>query len=123
MKDPPKISILELEVRYRNALLLSEVSVRSRPDAYRELKSVLRGINSRILDISEYYPIADRLAGLLRALMRKGDCTIFDYFIQNIDPCRGGNVRHFRSSCLDLANQLISFDQWRADRRHIKRIK
>ena len=123
MNDSAKITIQELEGRYRDALLVSEASVRTRPDAYRELKRVLREINSRVLDVSEYYPMADRLAGLLRMMIRQGDRTIFDYFIQNIDPCRGGNVRHFRSSCLDLESQLNRFDQWRAERHHLKRIK
>ena len=123
MNDPPKISIRDLQERHRDVLLLSEMSVRTQPDTFRELKRVLREINSRVLDISEYYPIAIRLAGLLRSLIRKKDRTIFDYFIQDIDPCQGSNVRSFRYNCLDLEDQLNYFDKWRAGRRHLKCIK
>jgi hypothetical protein len=123
MNNLPKMSIRDLKERHRTALLLSEMSVRAQPDTFRELKGVLRDINTRVLDVSEYYPAAVRLAGLLRSLIRKEDPTIFDYFIQNIDPCQGGNVRYFRSSCLDLADQLNCFDKWRADRRYLRCIK
>ena len=123
MNDPHQMSIRDLKERYRDVLLLSEMSVRTQPAAYRELKGVLHEINSRVLDISEYYPIALRLAGLLRSLARKEDRTIFDYFIENIDPCQGSNVRYFRYNCLDLEDQLNYFDKWRAGRRHLKCIK
>ena len=123
MNNMPKRSIRDLKERYRAALLLSEMSVRTQPDIFRELKRVLSEIDSRVLDISEYYPIALRLAGLLRALARKEDRTIFNYFIQNIDPCQGSNVRSFRYNCLDLEDQLNYFDKWRAGRRHLKCIK
>ena len=123
MKNPHKMSIRDLKERYRDVLLLSEMSVRTQPDTFRELKRVLREINSRVLDISEYYPIALRLTGLLRSLAREEDRTIFNYFIENIDPYQGCNVRYFRYNCLDLEDQLNYFDKWRADRRHLKCIK
>ena len=123
MNNMPKRSIRDLKERYRAALLLSEMSVRTQPDIFRELKRVLSEIDSRVLDISEYYPIALRLAGLLRSLARKEDYTIFDYFIENIDPCQGSNARFFRYNCLDLEDQLNYFDKWRVDRRHLKCIK
>ena len=123
MTDPVKISIQDLEERYWDALLLSETAVRSRPGAYRELKRLLHEINARGLDVSEYYATALRLTGLLRDLARRGAPTIFDYFIQAIDPCRSGNVRYFRCACLDLADQLTGFDRWRAARRRLTCIK
>ena len=123
MSEPSKLSIQDLEIRYRNALLLSEMSVRCRPQVYRELKQVIAEINSRVLDVSEYYPIALRLAGLLRTLARKEDVTIFDYFLQTLNPSHAGNVQYFRYSCLDLSEQLTRFDQWRLDRHRLRRIK
>lgn len=95
----------------------------NQPREYRALKSMLKDVLSRNVDVSEYYRTAAALADLLQRLNRNPGQTLFSYFSATIDPRQQGDVRYFRYSCRDLADQIRQIDQARADMSHLRRIK
>ena len=114
----------DLQKKREADLMGTERAVREHGDTYREIKELIREINSRPLDVGDYYKTASRLGAMLVAMSHGiGSCTIFHYFAEHIDPGRAGDVRCFRLECRDLAEQIRYLEQWRAERHRLKRIK
>jgi hypothetical protein len=123
MDDLPKLTLEELKGRRSEALSRLESAALLYPATYRELKRMLCEINSSAMDISQYYRTALQLTKLLKILIQAGAGTIFDHYLHHIDPAKDGDVRYFRFECLDLAEQLKSFEKWSAEQHNLKVIK
>lgn len=113
----------ELQQRQAEGWMTSEKAVRKRYSTYREIKQLLRNINTRPLDVADYYTVAMRLGGLLHE-MKAGFCnTIFHYFADQIDPGRNGDARCFRMECVQLAEQIKVLDHRRAEGHRLTIVK
>lgn len=113
----------QLQQQHQRALTLSEQAVRKRPEAYRQVKSLIHQIVNEPVDVGEYFHLARTLTDLLNHL---GSCqpgSIFEYYQPNIDPLKQGQARYFRMECCDLLEQLQNFEQWRKARRPLKLIR
>jgi hypothetical protein len=117
------LTLEELKQKREENLLGSERAIRHQCDAYRELKKLVNDINTGPLDVADYYRSASRLGFLLSELSACSSHTIFHYFAEQIDPGKVSDVRYFRLECMDLAQQIRDFDQWRTQRHRLKRIK
>ena len=117
-----RLTVEELERRHQCALACAGRAVVKKRAAYLELKKLVRAINSKPLDVSEYHSTARRL-GLLLAEIDQGAATIFAHFKNQIDPLERGTALHFRFECLDLAEQIDGLEKWQAARQHLRRVK
>ena len=123
MNEPPIKTIEDLKKRRLESLMLSEKALVEHIETYREIKTLVKEIVFKTVDIGDYFSTASRLTKLLETMTQVGTETIFNYFYQNIDPRQCGEVRYFRAVCLDLFEQLNELDKWRADKRKLTKIK
>jgi hypothetical protein len=121
MTDRP--TLRELEKRWENVLILTRSAVVRHPDVYRQLKSLAGDIVCKPLDIKEYLPTAERLAGLLRIMDPEESGTIFHFFRIRISPSDIWQVPLLRVECRDLLAHLEAFDQWRVQTSNLKVVK
>jgi hypothetical protein len=117
-----RLTIEDLLIRRQYALACAERAVAEERAAYRELKELVRAINSSTLDISEYHSTASRLGSLLEEI-DGGHETIFAHFRDQIDPRKSGKALHFRFECRDLEEQIADLEKWRAENRRLRRVK
>lgn len=122
-QNPPTPTLEELKQRHARVLRCSETAVRAHPEAYRQLKGRIRTITTTTVDVDAYYRQAKNLAKLLDMLRRSGTGSIFDPFLDRIDPDRDGCARYLRMDCRELQAHLVDLDLWRADRRQIRCVK
>ncbi|HSM74491.1 MAG TPA: hypothetical protein VK852_07650 [Desulfobacterales bacterium] len=118
-----RLTIEDLQHRRQRALIGAVEAIRKRRPAYLELKKLVHAINSRPLDVADYYLTASRLATLLGSMRIDGGETIFDYFAEHIDPRKYGEAVNFRVECRDLDEQLKSLEAWRARQNRLRRVK
>jgi hypothetical protein len=123
LPDTPHLTVAQLKERREKALIHSEEALLKHTETYRQLKRMVNEINTNPLDISQYHKTAVRMSALLKELIRVNTQTVFDYYYCNIDPQQMGDVRFFRCQCLDLAEQIIELDRWRAKRHHLTLVK
>ena len=121
MTDRP--TLRELEKRWENVLTLTKSAVVRHPGVYRQLKSLAGDIVGNPLDIKEYLPTAERLAGLLRIMDPNESGTIFHFFRSRISPSNIWQVPLLRVECQDLLAHLEAFDQWRVQSSNLKVVK
>ena len=119
--DPRKMETLIK--KHSDCLQRTEKAIREQPDAYRRIKEMLADIQSRSVDVSEYYKTARKLTELVERLNRIDGDTLFGYFQTNLDPSQLGDVRYFRYICKDLAQQIGILDDYRASRCRLRVIK
>jgi hypothetical protein len=93
------------------------------PGVYRQLKTLAGDIVGKPLDIKEYLPTVERLAGLLRIMDPEDDGTIFHFFRSRISPSNIWQVPLLRVECRDLLAHLEAFDQWRVQTSNLKVVK
>lgn len=113
----------QLKQQHLRALALSEQAVRRKPDAYRQIKTLVHQVVNEPVDVGEYYHLARTLSGLLEALGGGQPGSIFEYYRNNIDPRKLGQARYFRMECRDMLEQLSNFEQWRKDNRRLTIIR
>lgn len=123
MGSMQRLTIEDLQRRRQRALMGAAQAIRKRPPAYLELKKLVHAINSRPLDVADYYLTASHLAALLGSMRIDGGETIFDYFAEHIDPRKYGEAVNFRVECRDLDEQLKSLEEWRARQHRLRRVK
>lgn len=123
MNDEPGLTLDILEKKRQDALHWTEKAIQRNPDAYCTLKKMVHRILTRPVDVSEYYPAASRLSGLIQSLSQIGGETIFHYFYPHIEPGKNGDPRYFRAMCLDLSEQIQALDRWRVSHRNIRLIR
>ena len=82
MNDRPTLK--ELEKRWDNVLILTKSAVVRHPGVYRQLKALAGNVVDKPLDIKEYLPTAERLAGLLQTMDPEDGGTIFHFFRSEI---------------------------------------
>lgn len=123
MNTPVALSVDVLETRRRNALRWSEKAIQRHPETYAAIRKMLHRILCASMDVSEYYPVATELSGLIRELSQNGDETIFQYYYPHIDPGQSGDPRYFRAMCLDLYEQMQELDSWRISHRHLRLVR
>jgi hypothetical protein len=116
-------TLRELEKRWENVLTLTKSAVVRHPGVYRQLKSLAGDIVGNPLDIKEYLPTAERLAGLLRIMDPDESGTIFHFFRSRISPSNIWQVPLLRVECQDLLAHLEAFDQWRVQSSNLKVVK
>lgn len=110
-----------LNTRWENTVFHSWQAICRHPGIYREIRWILCRVICDTIDIDAYYPIAERLAGLLEQM---GPNTIFHhYFLENVDPDKNCRARYFRHICLDLLNQMDYLCACHQDRHRLERIK
>jgi hypothetical protein len=118
-----RLTLKELEKRWENVLALTKTAVVRHPGVYRQLKSLAGDIVGKPLDIKEYLPTAERLAGLLRVMDPEDGGTIFHFFRSRISPSSIWQVPLLRVECRDLLAHLDAFDQWRVQSSNLKVVK
>ncbi|MFC1886134.1 hypothetical protein ACFLZM_03660 [Thermodesulfobacteriota bacterium] len=123
MRKPPLKTIEDLKKERVESLMRSEKALAAHPEAYREIKTLVKDVVSKTVDIGDYFSIVSRLTHLLEAMTLSGSGSIFTYFFENIDPRQLGDVRYFRGVCLDLCEQLDELDDFRAKKRRLCIIK
>lgn len=100
------------------SLKRSEDAIRRHPDEFQEIREILDRVAREPLEIDDYYPLAARLARLLKTM---GPGTVFhDYYLENIDPHKDCQARYFRYICRDLQEQVAEFVFWRRNRRQLR---
>jgi hypothetical protein len=112
-----------LKQKRAEGLLASEKAIQRKYDTYQDVKKILTEINTKPLDVVNYYPTARRLGLMLREMTTGYANTIFHYFADHIDPLVKGDVRCFRMECFQLAEQLKELDHRRLTRCGLKIIK
>ena len=115
-----RLTIADLEKRWKEVLSITRVAVERHPDAYRQLKSIAGDIIDRPVDIAEYMPTAEKIVGLLRILAPEGRGSIFDFFTDRITPHSIWQVPLLRVECKDLMAYLAGFDQWSKKNRFLR---
>jgi hypothetical protein len=118
-----RFTISELETRWERALKATCMAAVSNHWAYRKLKSVAADIVSKPVDINDYFPTVENLISLLDELDPGGRDSIFAIFKTRIAPSSAWDVRMLRMECRDLLAHLKSFDDWRREKHHLRRVK
>ena len=113
-------TIAELEKRWAKVLALTQTAVIRHPGVYRQLKSLASDIACKPLDIKEYLPTVEKLAGLLKIMDPEGRGSIFYLFNDRIAPRSIWQVPLLRMECKDLLAHLKAFDEWRLRTRRLK---
>jgi hypothetical protein len=108
-----RLTVAELEKRWKHALIMTQAAVTKQPRVYRELKSLAGKIITQPVDIKVYLPTVEKLLELLKALDPNGQGTIFHFFNDRIAPSSIWDVCWLRLECKDLLAHLEAFDQWR----------
>jgi hypothetical protein len=116
----PLLTIDDLQRRWAESLLASQQAIRCNYSVYRELKRLVRQINTKALDVAEYYPTAVHLGTMLRDLSSGCSNSVFQYFAEQIDPRQQGDVRCFRMECRQLSEQLAELDRRRTSGSHLR---
>ena len=110
----------DLRQKRKQSLLKSSEAVKHHPVEFEEIKAILDRVIQKPVEIDEYFPMAGRLARLLETM---GPDTIFcHYYLENIDPARNCQARHFRYICMDLQEQIAALNRWRQKQRQIRLI-
>jgi len=117
------LTISELEERWEKTLAATEKAVGRHPEIYGEIKSLLGDIVTKPLDIGDYPPTAEKLGRLLRAMEDDTQKNIFYFFCDRISPLSISKLKLLRLECLDLLEQLESFDVWRKEAHHLRLLK
>jgi hypothetical protein len=115
-----RLTVEELEQRWKKALISSRAAVIRHPVEYRELKTLAAEIVERPLDINDYMPAVKKLAELLHKMDPGGKSTIFHYFNIRFAPASIWDVCWLRMECRDLLAHLAVFDKWRMKSSHLK---
>ena len=118
-----ELTIAELEKRWENVLSVTQTAVERHPAVYRQLKFLAGEILEKPLDISDYLPTAQKLAGLLKIMDPDGPGSIFGYFGERISPENIWQVPLLRMECKDLLSHLDVFDQWRISACRLRIVK
>jgi hypothetical protein len=118
-----RLTVEQLDQRWKTALQLTRTAVNRQPGAYRELKSMAVDIVDKPVDISDYMPAARKLVGLLEKMDPGGSGTIFHFFNDRITPSSIHDVRWLRLECKDLLAHLKAFDKWRLTRCRMQIVK
>jgi hypothetical protein len=118
-----KLTVTELEQRWKNALMMTQAAVARHPAAYRDLKSLALDIVAEPLDIKEYLQTVEKLVALLETLDPQGRGSIFYFFSERIAPSSIWDVSWLRMECNDLLAHLKVFDEWRRKNHPLKRVK
>jgi hypothetical protein len=114
------ITVSELEKRWEKTLWETNKAVTGNPHFYKELKSLISDILTKPLDIQEYLPTVNHLAGLLTQLDPGGKGSIFHFFNDRIFPSSVWQVRTLRMECSDLLAHLREFETWRQKQRALR---
>ena len=110
-----------LKASWKQYYALSEKMIRTHPDTYQQIKASLDEVCENIIDIEAYFETACRISRLLETM---GPGTVFyNYFYEQIDPRRSGDVRYFRSLCRDLREQIHALNRWRKKQREIRLVE
>lgn len=115
--------VQELKARWDEALSRADAAVLRHPDAYADLKKLLDRVNRSPVDVSEYHRLACRLTELIETLREGGRWTVFDYFVEGIDPNKEGCARYFRFLCTDLQQRIDDLDTFRRARRGLSLVR
>ncbi len=118
-----QLTVAELEKRWDEVLLATQVAVSRYPETYRELKSLVGDIVDKPLDIRAYMPTVEKLAGLLKTMDPMGRGSIFYIFIDRIAPNSIWQVALLRMECKDMLDHLSAFERWRLKGRRLKAVK
>ena len=118
-----QLTIAELEKRWQKTLALTKTAVVRQPGVYRQLKALAAEIATKPLDIREYLPTVEKLAGLLKIMDPEGGGSIFYLFNDRIAPRSIWQVPLLRMECKDLLAHLKVFDEWRINTCHLKIMK
>jgi hypothetical protein len=118
-----ELTVDQLETRWQNVLIATDTAIRSQPNAYLELRSLLVNIINNPLDINDYLPTAEKIVHLLKDLDPNGHGSLFHFFNERFSPSNIWQVSELRLDCRDLLDHLKAFDEWCMDTCHLKVIK
>ncbi len=118
-----ELSLKNLKERWDHSLFCTDETICRHPDAYKELKCLIRRINNEPVDIGQYLESARRIILLLKTLTMGRNGTLFEYFLTQMDPKKSGTAIYFRFYCTDLQNLLNQIDSYRKSRRRLKLVK
>jgi len=117
------LSIVDLENRWEKSLMATEALVVQYPETYREIKSLVKEVVTRTLDIGDYLPTAERLVSLMQEMDAVTADSIFHFFREQFSPTSIGKLKLFRFECMDLYELMKAFDAWRLKSHHLEVIK
>jgi hypothetical protein len=117
-----RLSVAELQQRWERALAATSKAVCAHPELYGKIKSTSEKIVGEPLDISQYFPMVEKLTGLLRTMDSCGG-SIFHLFISRLSPTTIWQVRLLRLECKDLLAHLQAFEQWRRTSHRLRIVK
>jgi len=123
MTDKAGGTMQDLERRRSEALKTSELAVLQHPEIYREVRKLTTYILHNTVDIGEYFPVACKLANLLKTMSHAGKGTIFASFYKSIDPKQCGEARYLRFECRDLMEHFRDLEEWRRNTRCLRVVK
>ena len=107
-----------LKARWKQYYELSEQMILKKPDIYQQIRAMLNKVCETTIDIEAYFDTACRISVLLEQM---GPGTVFyNYFFEQINPRKRGDVRYFRMLCRDLREQIKTLNHWRKKRRQIR---
>ncbi len=118
-----RLTVSELESRWKNTLGATRLAITKHPATYRELKALAVHVVNAPIDIDKYFTTVERLLKHMQRLDPAGRGSIFQIFSEHIKPTNIWQVRQLRMECRDLLAHLEAFDQWRRQRSHLKRVK
>ena len=121
--DDQRLTVSELESRWKSALHATRFSTTKHPHTYRELKSLAARVVDNHIDIDAYFPTVEKLLDHMQRLDPAGRGSIFQIFSERIKPTSIWQVRLLRMECRDLLAHLEAFDEWRRQQHHLKIIK
>lgn len=118
-----RLTVGELESRWKKALMSTRSAVSDHPGAYRELKALAAEILGTSIDINDYFPTVERIIHLLEELDPCDRGSIFQIFKTHISPSSIWHVKMLRMECRDLLDHLNAFDEWRRRQHHLRMVK
>jgi hypothetical protein len=118
-----RLTVSELEYRWKNALKATRTAVADHPRAYRELKTTAADIVANPIDISDYFSSVEKIINLLETLDPCGNGSIFQTFNDRISPSSIWHVKMLRMECTDLLAHLDAFNEWRRNKHRLRMVK
>ena len=118
-----QLTVSELESRWKEALRATLLATTKHPYTYRQLKTLVAHVANNPVDIDCYFPTIEKLMNDLQRLDPASHGSIFQIFSERIKPTSIWQVRMLRMECKDLLAHLQSFDEWRRNTHHLRRIK
>jgi len=101
----------------------SVMIIAKKPKLYNELKTELKKVVHEYLEIDDYQNSAENMVEILTELLEGSKKTIFDGFVDAINPEKSGSATTYRVLCTILLKKLDYFHDFRREQTKLRVVK